>query len=834
MKLSYLKYILFLLAATRAYGQSATPLTVFLQTPKPAGNSVIRINPVVLMWPYRKGSGITYDVRLSMDSLFSREPVWKARELPGAMYNPHRLLEKGIWYWQYRVSGKQWSERLKFLVPENAVSVVSPAPEKFLGGIPEGHPRILADPGQDFRSFAKRAEALAILKEAEQALSVEMKTGSENLNPKAGRDSLTALQEERRQKDAVVRIGHRIRNTVIPLCQGYLLTGDPRYRDKAIGIAMQISSWGPGGISSQSDFTDGISMYGMALVFDTFHNHLDSEKKAQLIRSVKVRADRFYNHWVNNIESKILSGHVWQLLLNEFFKTALALYGHEDKATEWLSYAYELFLGRTPVLGGIGGGWAEGASYFRMNIDMLVDIPEKIKRYTGFDFIASHPWYRNQADWLIYQVPPGGSADGFGDNTEELSTPPPFFAAYADVMGNLLDDSRFRWYLQKMHELQDFDLATEPVLRWHRLVHPTVSSEKKPGDPPRLRMGRVFPEAGVASLHTDPLHPGHDIMVAFRASPYGAYGHAHADQNTFNVMVDGKRLFFRTGYKVAMNDPHRLGWSMHTKAHNGILVNGKGQPYSIEAGGRIRYFLQGKTLAYVAGDASGAYKSKEKSVDSGLRKFLRHIVLLKPGILVVYDELEAENPAIWSWLIHSLGHMTIDSAGNGYTGRTGSITGTGKLWSSAPLSWSLKNKFDVPAVSYRSSPGKPGKEYSNDQWHLAATSSAPTRVMRFLSIIRIQRDNNQIIEVRELPGSADDAVVIETAGWKISANLSENLPLSLRIGSASEDVIFSLYDTEIKAGNRIFTGQRKHGPKLWESTREGDKLFEAEDFISDF
>lgn len=823
-----------MLVTAGAYGQSGRPLTVFLKEPLPVHGSVAAVNPVILRWPHQKGDGITYEVRLSMDSLFSRAPVWTADGLPGAMFNPHRLLEKGNWYWQYRVSGKNWSERLKFLMPGNAAPVAAPAPEKFLGGIPSGHPRVLADhPGQDFRGLAKQGEARAILGEAEHALTVEITAGDENPDGKSRKAGLTAQQAGRLQKDAVVRSGHRIRETVIPLCQAYLLTGDERYRGKAIEIAMQISSWDPDGITSQSDFTDGISMYGMALVFDTFYDDLSREQKTQLIGSVRTRAERFYNHWINNIESKVLSGHVWQLLLNEFFKTALALYGHEDKAAEWLSYAYELFLGRTPVLGGIDGGWAEGASYFRMNIDMLVDIPEKIKRYTGFDFISSHPWYRNQADWLIYQVPPGGSADGFGDNTEELLSPPPFFAAYAEVMGRLLNDSRFCWYLQKMRELQEFDLAREPVLRWYRLIHADTSSKSLLEKPPGLPMARVFREAGIASLHTNPSEPENDIMVAFRASPYGAYGHAHADQNTFNVMVDGKRLFFRTGYKVAMNDPHRLGWSMHTKAHNGILINGEGQPYSIEAGGRIRHFLQGETLAYVAGDASGAYKSKEKGVDPGLRKFFRHVVLLKPGILVVYDELEAEKPARWSWLIHSLDQMAVDSVNSLYVSRTGSTEGAGRLWASEPLSWSLKNKFDVPAVSYRSSPGKPGKEYNDNQWHLAATSLSDTRVMRFLSVIRINRDGEKTIAFKDLSGSGD-SVVVEAGTWMISAALSGELAPSLRISSVSGDVIFSAFDDELKAGEKVFKGSGEQTPKLLESAREGYKLLEAEDFIPDF
>src|SRR5690606_3511325 len=116
---------------------------------------------------------------------------------------------------------------------------------------------------------------------------------------------------------------------------------------------------------------------------------------------------------------KVLSGHVWQHILHYFFESVIAIYDADDAETgEWLTYAYELFLARAPVLGDPDGGWAEGASYFRMNMETMIEIPARIRMYTGFDFIKSHPWYKNQINWLIYNVTPGSLSDGFGDNNE--------------------------------------------------------------------------------------------------------------------------------------------------------------------------------------------------------------------------------------------------------------------------------------------------------------------------------------------------------------------------------------------------------------------------------
>ena len=36
-------------------------------------------------------------------------------------------------------------------------------------------------------------------------------------------------------------------------------------------------------------------------------------------------------------------------------------------------------------------------------------------------------------------------------------------------------------------------------------------------------------------------------------------------------------------------------------------------------------------------------------------------MLLRPGTIVIYDDLEADHPADWSWLIHSARRLTANS-----------------------------------------------------------------------------------------------------------------------------------------------------------------------------
>lgn len=568
-------------------------------------------------------------------------------------------------------------------------------------------------------------------------------------------------------------------------------------------------------------------MYDMALVFDTFHESLTPEQQKKLLDAIHIRASQFYKSWLNNIESKVLSGHVWQLLLNEFFNTSIAVYKHDPDAAKWLKYAYELFLARSPVLGGLDGGWAEGAYYFHMNMETLVEIPQRIKAYTGFDFMSIHPWYKNQADWLVYHFPPGSSADGYGDNTEELFEPPASYASFASIMGKLTQNPKYSWYAKQITANHPQELATEPVLRWFRLVKGFNYSEQTIPAKMNWPMAHLSGEVGVAVMHSNLSSPDQDIMMAMRSSSFGAYGHILADQNSFNILYAGKRLFYRTGYKVSMNDPHRLGWSKHTKSMNGMLVNGEGQPYSVEAYGHFSRFLQGQHLSYLKADASNAYQSKETKEDFGVSQFLRHVVMIQDGIIVLYDELAANKPVNWSWLIHSLENMELDSLGNQFTASIKEAIGKGKLWSSESINWKISNKFDVPAVLFRNYQGMRTKEYKDSQWHLKATNTQPQDKMRFLVVLQIGKTGtlSKISEIKTSKGSQK----LQIGDWIIEASMSTQLAPQLLIQSVKQNTAFSAYGNSLLFKSENYVGKIEGSSKIIELINGKMKMVEAND-----
>lgn len=817
--------ILALFSATPCLAQKKAVYNMFLEEPVPVNGSECYFNAPILRWPYQKGKQSKYELQLSKDASFQDANCISVTDLESAFYNPHKLLDQGKWWWHYRVVGKDWSKPLYFIISDKAKPMVSPSAEKFLAGVPDIHPRIFVwDRKSNLKLLAQQPEALAIVAEAK--LSLGEKTPSEK-DAIASVKGENELQEQKLNQDAVVGLGNRMHKMLLALSQGYLLTDNKLFQEKAIEIGLEIAHWDPKGVTGTSDFMDGVCMSDMAIVFDNFHASLTPVQQKLLLDAIHIRASQFYKSWLNNIDSKVLSGHVWQLLLNEFINTSIAVYKHDPDAAKWLKYGYELFLARAPVLGGLDGGWAEGAYYFHMNMETLVEIPQRIKAYTGFDFMDKHPWFKNNADWLIYQFPPGSSADGFGDNTEELFEPPASYASYASIMGRLTQNPKYTWYAKKLEAIHPHQLANEPVLRWFRLANENNYTEPTVPSKMQWPMAQLSQEVGVAAMHSNLTSTNKDLMLAMRSSSFGAYGHILADQNSFNILYAGKRLFYRTGYKVSMNDPHRLGWSKHTKSMNGMLVNGEGQPYSVEAYGHFSRFLQGKNLAYLKADASNAYQSKETKEDFGVTQFLRNVVMIQDGYIIIYDELASNKPVNWSWLIHSLENMQLDSLGNQFSASIAEAVGKGRLWSSAPINWGITNKFDVPAVLFRNYQGMRTKEYKDTQWHLKATNATPQDKMRFLVVLQIGKAGDQanIQSIKTIEGNEK----IQFGNWTVEASLSTHLAPQLIIQSTKDNTAFSAYGDKLVFKSQTYSGTIDGSSKMLELVNGKMKLVEVSD-----
>ena len=209
-----------------------------------------------------------------------------------------------------------------------------------------------------------------------------------------------------------------------------------------------------------------------------------------------------------------------------------------------------------------------------------------------------------------------------------------------------------------------------------------------------------------------------------------------------------------------------------------------------------------------------------------MKKFNRHLLLLQPGLLVIYDELEADTGVTWSWLLHSMEPMKLNPTSSQFKSTAGDFKGEGRLWSSDSLRWNLTDTFDVKARFFRSYKGMLTRSYDQPQYHLKASNTNKKQHIRFLAIIDIGK-KTVVSQLKESPAK-DGALVVKTGPWTIEAMIDNRFPPMLRI--RSNNTIFSAMGGEWKQGNNLFGSVKNNDTWLYEFKNKEFNLTTVKDF----
>ncbi|NLS98253.1 MAG: DUF4962 domain-containing protein [Planctomycetaceae bacterium] len=746
----------------------------------PAGSHPVSVNPPSLLWPVTSGSGVRYQVRLSQEERFADGGTIKASDLRWAMFNPHRRLDEGTWYWQVGTTKKpgadaEWSPVHSFKVDDTAREFVTPPAAEMLGGVPRAHPRILV-PADKLSRLRDKLQGTEIRKDyvrvAERLVGKSVRGVEGALPSETGKNQ---FESKNFAKWASKGYAGKLLDEIKSLSVAYLATGDERFAREAIRRGILVAGFDPKGPTSRSvsDFADGSCMEALALVYDCCHDLLSDSEKAQLRDAMVARVAPWFARQMNDLESRVFNAHIWQHILQQATEVALALYGDVPEAELWLSYVYELWPARVPLLGGDDGGWANGISYFGTNFKTLMEMPTLLRRFSGVDF-CGHPWYRNTIYYQLYAWPPGSASDGFGDGAERPDSPSGGRAMFAHFLATRFQDPVALWYARQIVGNRNLDSLLPPMLLFDRVLSEGGPRLPEPALPDDLPQARAFRDIGLVTMHTDLAAPQDNLMLAYRSSPFGSYNHMHSDQNALHIVCGGKRLFSGSGYYIAYGDEHFQGWYTHTRGQNSILIDGKGQVRGAEGYGWIARYLHGRQITYCTGDASSAYG------DAGLTRFRRHVAFLRPDIVVIYDDLQADHAAEWSWLLHSPGKIETDVDTNRFLATTDNAQARINMFASSPVKGTVSDQFDPPALNWRDKKDS-GKtiKYPN-QWHLAVVPNEKSAKARFLAVLQIRPGKATTPEEprREADGT------IRVADWRITAGLDSSRPASLLIDRA--------------------------------------------------
>ncbi|HBT93350.1 MAG TPA: hypothetical protein DEB23_03620, partial [Chitinophagaceae bacterium] len=527
--------------------------TVTRNTPSPSNGESPKFNSPSFQWPAKKNA--TYRVRISTSKKFDQALIEKTN-ITFAIFNPHQQLTQGKWYWQYKINQENWNPIDSFEINTSTRIFPTVSIAKIINNIPATHPRVLINKSEinDFRlNASKTKEALAIIKEANKILTTPIPKEGGALPKYQGKDK---FENEKIASLASKWSGRKVQETLNIFSQAYILTGDEKYFKIAKLWMLEVATWDPMGPSHTNNFADGGIMSSLAIGLDSFWDLLTESERLLIKKNVSTRADQFYKLWINQVEARSSSMHVWQHIMHNLLETALALKGEHPTAENWIEYVYELWIAQSPKMAEEDGAWINGSAYFGMNALSLIDIPSIFKKLSGVDFMTA-PWFKNNPTWLIYSFPPNSTSDGFGNDGERYKFPWINYAGYTDALARLTNNPSAAWYANAVAKSEGKEIADDAEFRWFRIrdaIKKTTALKSAP-----IKQDAFFPEVGVGYMHTNVQDTKNDLMLSLRSSPFGPMSHTHADHNTFNIAYGGKRLFYNTGYRPAMGDPHFLG-----------------------------------------------------------------------------------------------------------------------------------------------------------------------------------------------------------------------------------------------------------------------------------
>lgn len=681
-----------------------------LQKPtSPAEGEIVKVNPPPFIWHPIKDAK-EYVLQISTSATFPIDSTYTYPNIRIPVFVPSQPLAIGKWYWRIAAPVNDeisFNSPSSFEIPSIARTFPFPVWNEVIPNITHSRPRLFFPSPllNRYRGLAQN-ELKPIIDDLISSCNAEInralpeEPGKRPKGPAFGPWALKVMNDTREPMDYMEKCA-----------LVYLLTQNKQIGEEARRRIIHFFSWDPNGSTGFFAY-DEPSMWMMMRgirAYDWTYDLFTPDERQNVENCMKIRANQFLERLQQlPFESNPYNSHVGRLpgFLGE---CALSFIHEWPQARQWLHYATLLYYTSFPAWGGDDGGWQEGPHYWTSYMDFALHFVIALRHAANIDLMQK-PFFRNTPYYALYTFPPYRQHSPFGDGQTENA-----FSA-ANVMyafSTLLRDPYIRWYAEKSHVIPGNELLT--LSTYDPGIH-AVS-------PLELPQSRFFPNAGLVSFHTALGDKEKDIHFLFRSSPYGSNSHGHADQNAFIIEAFGKGLAIATGYYPWYNSPHHDSWTRSTQAVNSILVNGQGQvQQSWQATGQITQFISGKVYDYAEGDAAQANGGT-------LKKFLRHVVHIKPQVFILFDDLEAVSPSNFQWLLHALNPIEINK--KKHTLQINNSPAAMKVLFLLPhkVDFDLTNKYTCP-------PELPPGDWS-DTWHLSAQTKTQSINANFLAVLMV-------------------------------------------------------------------------------------------------
>lgn len=835
---------------------------------------------------------------LSQDATF-KSNVYKSGPKRWGFYNPYEHLKVGKWYWKYGVADPDtpdkpvWDSKIYSfeITGKERLTPIPPKPDEIVNAV-------ISRPAPVFSMFREELgkllpeqtwpELASWVKEAAEKKYAENKTMSFTLSNQYAIDNgyvdqngnYTGTRDFFKMKiNAEMLILTRYIND---LMAAYAQTGDTRYRDRAIQKTREewdffnTAKFYIGFLNETLEVKKEVYTgfpYSYSNFIEICPEVLTEAEKKEIINGV------YPSTWsapedMEYAEHVVYDQHMWQDIM-EKLKRSITFARYKEEAREELKWAYELWLYRAPALSRTDGGTLEGDGYLGVHDNYLGVVPWLIYKLTGYNYINAQPWYANHAKYLNYINPFGNAGNGYCDGDTGGATMPYTMEVLAHLSPeNYWNLWRFKIIPQKNYksfasDLGKGDRAFALLSLWKYIKTPDLS-----GLQPSKVLAEHFRDVGEVGMHTDLGNERNNFQATMHSGPYGSSMHLHPCQNAFEVAYGGQDLFWKTGFYNGGDWHNQLSYK-NSRAHNTIIANGMVQGFNWSSYGWMPRFVHGDKISYALGDASNAYNDENNYKDPklkdangnfllvgkvpytaeygfgnpGVTKFRRHMVMLRPNYLLIYDELESKEPITWEFRLHSRRWMTqLDQ--NSLMGANDYATASAKMFCKYPINTSLKwqylkNEKEVgyvkpaPQDAWLMRPlddenklPKPIPEH----YHGAFTTPGKHSKMRFLTVLEIHPGKTKTF-VPQLPvATGDNLVTIKIGSYTVNAQLDANQPTFLKVVNDEGTAAFVTGDAaqSITLGTETKTAAIQGSTLLLEkNTYKGDIFIEAIDTIPD-
>ncbi|MHB9027931.1 MAG: DUF4962 domain-containing protein [Candidatus Latescibacterota bacterium] len=445
------------------------------------------------------------------------------------------------------------------------------------------------------------------------------------------------------------------------LAFAYLISEDKQYLDAAVRWALttcRYPHWGVGW-STGRDCMAGQNLFGLALVYDWCYRDMEPDVREEIrqmlierggvlfqaaaqgniVPDAKEFTIRPWPEW----EEAWLQNHLWVNACG-LAAAGFALYGEHEGAESWIAFAAEKF-GKTLKLLGPDGASHEGINYWSYGVEHLLKYMYLSRELLGVE-LFDNSWLRITAAFRLYSGIPSGdwrrdnTAIDYADSYRRDYTGPDFLL---HALAAEYRDGYAQWLAQEL------DDAGVQISSWKWLDLLWYDPSVPPEPPTALPTMRHFADMDFVSMRSDwsdgsfvffqcGPYIGHQ---ALREMPYCASSahHTHPDRNHFVLHGAGEWLLRDDGNR-----------GKYTGQHNTLLIDGGEQLgggdsifdgrmlHALKAAPRILKAEHTEALDHIVGEAAAAYPP-----ETGLKRFRRHLLFLKPDVLIVLDDIQLAN-----------------------------------------------------------------------------------------------------------------------------------------------------------------------------------------------